>query len=228
MCQGVREKKFAFWMHYVMSLAAVLSERAFLGFSQVGRSCWSDTVRGVARTTTGAPLCAYCPLITRWIVWIGAIVFVLVMVLAAAIADESVRKYPSVYTLRIGKLDLHPLTLSLDLENVTLSQYRHTDPPMAHIPKWRTDVQLGGLLTGNVVSAHRIDGPSATVTHAQTKPELTRPRSIAHQRIDGRAGAGHVLRSWRHISNHSVSARSPLSLMIILARCAGRIPSPMG
>lgn len=59
--------------------------------------------------------------------------FVLVMVLAAAIADESERKYIeakanaslSVYTLRIGKIDLHPLTLSLDLENVTLIQNRH-------------------------------------------------------------------------------------------------------
>lgn len=106
-----------------------------------------------------------------------AIVFVPVMVLAAAIADESERKYLEdkanaslhVHTLRIGKLDLHPLALSLDLENVTLIQNRHPDPPMAYIPKWRTDVQLGGLWTGNVVSAHRIDGPSVTVTRPQAR-----------------------------------------------------------
>ncbi len=102
------------------------------------------------------------------------------MVLAAASADESERKYLKgkanaslhVYTLRIGKLDLHPLALSLDLENVTLIQNRDPDPPMAHIPKWHTGVQLGGLLTGNVASAHRIDGPSVTVARPKTKIEL--------------------------------------------------------
>ncbi len=125
------------------------------------------------------------------------------MVLAAAIADESERKYLEdkanaslhVHTLRIGKLDLHPLALSLDLENVTLIQNRHPDPPMAYIPKWHAGVQLGGLLTGNVVSAHRIDEPSVTVARPQAKPELRWPRSIVDQRIDGRAGAEHVLRS---------------------------------
>ncbi len=129
------------------------------------------------------------PLITRWILWVGAITFVLVMamVLVAAIADEPARKYLeakanaslNVYTLRIGKLDLHPLTLSLDLEDVTLVQKRHPDPPMVHIPKWHAGIQLWGLLTGKVVSDHRIDGPSATVTRPQAKTELkeTRPSS---------------------------------------------------
>jgi hypothetical protein len=108
------------------------------------------------------------------------------LLLAAVIADEPVRKYIedkanaslSVYTLRIGKLDLHPLTLSLDLENVTLIQKRHPDPPMVHIPKWHAGVQLGGLLTGKLVSDHRIDGPSADLTRPQAKTELkeTRPR----------------------------------------------------
>ncbi len=131
------------------------------------------------------------PLITRWILWVGAIAFVLVMamVLVAAIADEPVRKYIEdkanaslhVYTLRIGKLDLHPLTLSLDLENVALIQNRHPDPPMAHIPKWHAGVQLGGLLTGNIVSAHRLDGPSITVTRPQAKTELNETRSSGWQ-----------------------------------------------
>lgn len=107
------------------------------------------------------------------------------MLLAAAIADEPVRKYIEdkanaslhVYTLRIGKLDLHPLTLSVDLEDVTLIQKRHPDPPIAKIPKWHAGVQLGGLLTGRLVSDHRIEGPSVDFTRPQAKTEIkeTRP-----------------------------------------------------
>ncbi len=127
------------------------------------------------------------PNISRWIIWVGGIALSLVAltVLAAVIADEPLRKYIenkangslNVYTLHIGKLDLHPLALSVDLEDVTLVQKRHPDPPMVHIPKWHVDIQLGGLLTGKLVSDHRIDGPSADVTRPQAKTELkdTRP-----------------------------------------------------
>ena len=133
------------------------------------------------------------PHISRWMKWVGGIVVVLVtaMLLVAVIADEPARKYVedkanaslSVYTLRIGKLDLHPLTLSLDLENVTLVQKRHPDPPMVHIPKWHAGIQLWGLLTGNIVSDHRIDAPSATVTRPQAKTELKETRPSGWQDI---------------------------------------------
>ncbi len=131
------------------------------------------------------------PHIPRWITWAGGIAAALVAALlfAAAVADDPIRKYIEDktnaslkgYTLRIGKLDLHPLTLSLDLENVALIQNRHPDPPIAHIPKWHAGVQFVGLLTGKVVSAHRIDGPSAHVTRPQAKAELKDPRPSSWQ-----------------------------------------------
>lgn len=111
------------------------------------------------------------------------------MWLAAVVADEPVRKYIedkanaslSVYTLHISKLDLHPLSLSVDLEDVTLVQKRHPDPPMVHIPKWHAGIQLAGLLTGKLVSDHRIDGPSADVTRPQAKTEIQETRSSGWQ-----------------------------------------------
>lgn len=122
------------------------------------------------------------PHMPRWVAWVGGSVVALVgaLLLAAAIADEPVRKYIEDktnaslkgYTLHIGKLDLHPLTFSLDLEEVTLIQNRHPEPPMAHIPKWHAGVHLAGLLRGTLVSAHRIDGPSAHVTRPQAKAEI--------------------------------------------------------
>ncbi|MBS0169001.1 MAG: DUF748 domain-containing protein [Nitrospira sp.] len=114
-----------------------------------------------------------------------------IILLAATIADEPMRTYIEEktnaslkgYTLHIEKLNLHPLTLSLDLENVTLIQHRHPDPPMAHIPKWHAGLQWTGLLTGQVVSDHRIDRPSASLTRPQAKAELHDARPSAWQDV---------------------------------------------
>ena len=62
-------------------------------------------------------------------VWIGGTlaVILLLVIVSAFLIDEPVRRYIEhqvnrqlhVYSLRVGKLDLHPLTLSLDLEDVS-------------------------------------------------------------------------------------------------------------
>lgn len=120
--------------------------------------------------------------IPRWAKWTSGLVIGLlaIVLLAAAIATEPLKKYIEEkantslkgYTLHIDKLDLHPLTLSLDLTNVILTQNRHPEPPMAHIPKWHAGLQWGGLLTGQLVSDHRIERPTAHVTRPQVKAEL--------------------------------------------------------
>lgn len=120
--------------------------------------------------------------IPRWAKWTSGLVIGLlaIVLLAAAIATEPLKKYIEEkantslkgYTLHIDKLDLHPLTLSLDLTNVILTQNHHPEPPMAHIPKWHAGLQWGGLLTGQLVSDHRIERPTAHVTRPQVKAEL--------------------------------------------------------
>jgi hypothetical protein len=129
--------------------------------------------------------------IPRWAKWAGGILVSLValVLLAAAIADEPVRRYIEGqvngnlkgYTLRIGKLDLHPLTFSVDLENVTFIQNRHPEPPMAQVPKWHASVQWTKLFTGQLVSDHVIERPSANVTRPQAKAELKDPRPSTWQ-----------------------------------------------
>jgi hypothetical protein len=129
--------------------------------------------------------------IPRWAKWTGGIVAVLIVIvlLAATIADEPVRRYVEGqvngnlkgYTLKIGKLDLHPLTLSLDLKDVTFIQNRHPEPPMAQVPKWHASVQWLQLFKGQLVSDHKIERPSASVTRPQAKAELKDPRSSTWQ-----------------------------------------------
>jgi Domain of Unknown Function (DUF748) len=129
--------------------------------------------------------------VPRWLKWSGiALGLVLVLVVIAALyMDEPVRAYVEGqvnrqlkgYRLQIGKLDLHPLALSLDLENVTFIQNRHPEPPMAQVPKWHASVQWSQLVKGRLVSDHVIERPAVYVTRPQAKSELQDPRRSTWQ-----------------------------------------------
>jgi hypothetical protein len=129
--------------------------------------------------------------VPRWLKWTGLIVVVAVVaaVIVASVMDEPVRGYVEKqvnsqlkgYTLSIGKLDLHPLALSLDLENVRFIQNRNPEPPMAQVPKWHASVQWSSLLKAKLVSAHVIERPVVYVTRPQAKSELKDPRQSVWQ-----------------------------------------------
>ena len=76
------------------------------------------------------------------------------------------------YTFHIGTLDFHPIGLSVDLENVTVIQEAHPDPPLAHIAEWHASIQWEGLLSGRLVSDHIIDRPLIHFTRPQAAQEL--------------------------------------------------------
>lgn len=129
--------------------------------------------------------------VPRWLKWTGIAIAVLAVlaVIAASLIDEPVRGYVERqvnqqlkgYSLHIGKLDLHPLTLSLDLENVRFIQDRNPEPPMAQVPKWHASVQWSTLLKGKLVSDHVIERPAVHVTRPQAKSELRDPRQSVWQ-----------------------------------------------
>jgi len=126
-----------------------------------------------------------------WMVWIGGTlaVILLLVIVAAFLIDEPVRRYIEhqvnrqlhVYSLRVGKLDLHPLTLSLDLEDVSLIQNRNPEPPMVVIPQWHASLQWTELLKANIVSDHVIKRPAVYVTRPQAKSELADPTKSTWQ-----------------------------------------------
>src|SRR5690348_13217244 len=112
--------------------------------------------------------------VPRWLRWAGLVLGLLVVALlvAASIMDEPLRGYIERnanqilegYQLRIGKLDLHPLNLSLDVEDVSLTQTAQPDPPMLVIPTWHASMQWSQLVRGNVVSDHSLDRPAIHFT----------------------------------------------------------------
>ena len=80
----------------------------------------------------------------KWLCWVTIPLGILmVIVIAASFLDEPLRGYAErelnqllpTYAIQIGALDLHPLTLSLDLEEVIARQTDYPDPPIAAVSK---------------------------------------------------------------------------------------------
>ena len=124
--------------------------------------------------------------IPRWLRWTSVILGVLVIAVlfAASVMDEPIRGYIERnanaqlegYQLRIGKLDLHPLNLSLDLVDVALIQAAQPDPPMVVIPTWHASLQWSQFLRGQVVSDHALERPAIHFTRIQAKEEAKDPK----------------------------------------------------
>jgi len=87
---------------------------------------------------------------------------------AAYLLDEPLRKKMETdinnslkgYTVRIQRLDFHPFGLSLDLNESTIYQSAHPDPPIAHIPKLSASVHWKALLHGRLVADFELANPT--------------------------------------------------------------------
>jgi hypothetical protein len=114
--------------------------------------------------------------------WIMAVPAVLILLIGAAllVIDEPLRAYAerelnqrvTGYTFRIGALDLHPFSLSVDLEQVTIAQNEHPDPPIAAVSKWHAGIQWWALFSGELVSDQSIDRPVLHFTRPQARKEV--------------------------------------------------------
>lgn len=104
------------------------------------------------------------------VLWIGgSVLLILVLIFVAAfLLDEPLRKKMEAdinkslkgYSVRIGHLDFHPIGLSLDLEDATIYQSAHPDPPIAHIPNLSASIHWKALLHGGLVADFELDNPT--------------------------------------------------------------------
>ena len=120
---------------------------------------------------------------TRKAVFFTAALFVVLVVLivfAAFFIDEPLRQRMEAnlnrsltgYTVRIGKLDFHPIGLSLDLENSVISQNDNPEPPVAQIANLTAGIQWRALLRGRLVADFTIDKPKLYINRKQARNEL--------------------------------------------------------
>src|SRR3954453_5225328 len=109
----------------------------------------------------------------RLIIWVSAILAVILVAIfvLAYLIDEPLRRKVERdmnaqlkgYTVRLGKLDFHPIGLSLDLKQLWIYQTPHPDPPMAYIPSLHASVHWKALLSGRLVGDFQIDDPKIHV-----------------------------------------------------------------
>lgn len=117
----------------------------------------------------------------KWLHWISIpIGLLLVIAFALSFIDEPLRTYAEreinhrlpAYTVHIGTLDLHPLSLSLDLADVVVRQNDHPDPPIAAVSKMRGSLQWTALLSGRFVTDQSIEHPVIHFTRPQAVKEV--------------------------------------------------------
>lgn len=115
-------------------------------------------------------------------VWVVAILGLLVVLVVgvAFFIDEPLRRRTEDringalkgYTVRIGKLDFHPIGFSLDLEDAVIIQDAQPEPPIAQIPNLTASVNWKALLFGRVVANFEINNPKFFINLKQSRSEL--------------------------------------------------------
>jgi hypothetical protein len=75
------------------------------------------------------------------------------------------------YTIRVDKVDFHPLNFSLAVENMVIVQDAHPDPPIALFPYVDFNVQWSTLLLGRFVGDCELDSPRFYVNQIQLAEE---------------------------------------------------------
>src|SRR5438093_9721449 len=133
---------------------------------------WQAGLRGVRR---------------HWLAITGPLAIVLVVAYGVAfVIDEPVRRSTEAkvnralkgYTARITSLDFHPLGLSLDLEDVKITQDAHPDPAVLHIERLSASVHWRALLRGRLVADIEIEKPTVHVDLQQARKEIDDPAPV--------------------------------------------------
>jgi hypothetical protein len=119
----------------------------------------------------------------RWWIWlIGTVVGLIIAVIALGyFIDEPLRRYTEQklnsnlkgYTVRLGKLDLHPLRFSVDLSDVAIMQDANPEPPIVHVPRLHASLHWRALLSARLVSDVLVERPHVHINLKQIRQEAT-------------------------------------------------------
>lgn len=82
------------------------------------------------------------------------------------------------YSVRLPKLHLQLLDLSLTLKEMTVLQEAHPDPPVVYFPVLRASIHWREILAGKLVAEFRLDRPEINVNLLQLRSEAASKVSI--------------------------------------------------
>lgn len=125
----------------------------------------------------------------HWLKWttISIAVLIVIVLIAAFAADEPLRRYVERsandavkgYHVRIGALDSHPFTLSVDLRDVVVRREARPDPPLADIREVVIDSHLAPLLAGKVAADIHLHDPVVSVTRRHIEAASAKTKNVA-------------------------------------------------
>jgi len=117
----------------------------------------------------------------------GLAALVVLVGIASLFIDEPLRVYLERkmnqslkgYTIRIQKLDFHPIGFALDLENLELVRNERPDEPVASIPRWTARLHWKAFLAGRLVNDQYIERPTFRITRTLAMQEAEDDVSVA-------------------------------------------------
>ena len=117
-----------------------------------------------------------------WLRGLGGLVLFAGLVYGTArLADEPVRRYMEAevnrrltgYTVHIPALHLHPWSASIELRDPTILQSSNPDPPVAHVGRLHTRIDLRALLHRRLVADVTFERPTLHVNLANVRAEAS-------------------------------------------------------
>jgi hypothetical protein len=121
----------------------------------------------------------------RWTIGIPAAVAI-VLFIASFFLDEPLRRNMEMkmnrdlkgYSVRLPKLHLQLLDLSLTLKEMTVIQQAHPDPPVVSFPVLRASIHWSEVFAGKLVAEFRLDQPKININLLQLRSEVANKASL--------------------------------------------------
>lgn len=121
----------------------------------------------------------------RWAIGIP-LALALVLSVASFFLDEPLRRNMEKninrdlkgYTVRLPKLHLQLLDLSLTLKEMAVVQQAHPDPPVVYFPVLRASIHWRALIAGKLVAQFVLDQPNININLAQLRSEAANKASL--------------------------------------------------
>jgi hypothetical protein len=126
--------------------------------------------------------------VPKWLLWtLGILVgLALILFIASFFIDEPLRKMTEKkvnrdlkgYTVRIPKLHLQLIGLSLTLRDLRIFQDAYPNPPVAFFPYLKASVHWREILSGKLVAEFKLDDPRLNINLPQLKHEVAHKDTI--------------------------------------------------
>ena len=114
----------------------------------------------------------------KWVALTALVLFLLAVVglivvnrQLPALIERQLNAHVEGYRFTVGEATLSP-SLSLAIQQLTMIQTDHPDPPVAEIPRWVLSIQWSQIFSGVLVSDYLVSRPILHITLPQAKQEL--------------------------------------------------------